>query len=186
MQCRLAMKSDAKEAADYIHLAIHDIAEALTGEKETEKIRNVLSDLFHQENNRLSYQNSIVAEVDGNVAGILVAYSGDDAEKLDRPILERLKKKGKNHIESFDQEADKGDYYIDTVSVGPDFQGRGIGTILIQKAEQVAQDKGFTRVTLNVAEDNPGAKRLYEKLGYMKEKVIMINGHEFDYMVKEI
>ncbi|MED3654953.1 GNAT family N-acetyltransferase [Heyndrickxia sporothermodurans] len=186
MECRLAMKSDAKEAADYIHLAIHDIAEALTGEKETEKIREVLSELFRQENNRLSYQNSIVAEIDGKVAGILIAYSGDDAVELDKPILERLKRIGKSHVEPFDNEADKGDYYIDTVSVVPDFQGRGIGTFLIQSVEQVAKDKGFTRVSLNVAEDNPGAKRLYEKLGYMKEKNIMINGHEFDYMVKSV
>ncbi|MGE8203309.1 GNAT family N-acetyltransferase [Heyndrickxia sp. NPDC080065] len=185
MKCRYAEKNDAKEAAYLIHLAIHDIAESLTGESEQTKIREVLAQLFSQEDNRLSYQNCLVMEVDNNLAGIIIAYAGDDAEALDKPILERLYRKSDESSISLDKEADHGDYYLDTVSVKPEYQGKRIGTLLIQEAEKLASRKGYNRVSLNVAEDNPRAKQLYIKLGYNKVKVIEINGHEYDYMVKQ-
>lgn len=186
MNCRPAEKRDAKEAAYLIHLAIKDIADTLTGETETEKIRNELAQMFSQENNRLSYQNCLVMEEDDQVIGLAIAYAGDDAEALDKPIIDRLMKKtGKNSIQ-LDKETKPGDYYIDTVSVHPDGQGKGIGSTLFKEVEKLAKIKGFQQTSLNVADDNPRAKKLYTKLGYIKEKVIEINGHEYDYMIKVI
>ena len=43
---------------------------------------------------------------------------------------------------------------------------QGIGTALIQAAEDAARRLGHRRVTLSVGLDNPGAQRLYEGLGY--------------------
>lgn len=48
------------------------------------------------------------------------------------------------------------------------FQGKGIGTRLIQEAESILIDRGFGIVTIAVAKDNNGALRLYERLGYRK------------------
>lgn len=186
MYCRPAEKKDSVEAAYLIHLAIKDIADALTGEKETDKIRAELAHLFQQENNRLSYQNCLVIEEHEKVIGIAIAYAGDDAEKLDKPIIERLiKKTGNNHIQ-LDKEAEPGDYYIDTVSVHPLGQGKGIGSLLFKEVEKLAKSKGFHQLSLNVAEDNPRAKKLYTRLGYKKDKVIEITGHEYDYMIKTV
>jgi GNAT superfamily N-acetyltransferase len=44
---------------------------------------------------------------------------------------------------------------------------RGIGTALIRAAEDAARRRGHDRVTLAVGVDNPGARRLYERLGYV-------------------
>ncbi len=186
MKLRTANKTDAPEAARLIHLAIKDIAEKLTGEKEESKIQHELTELFTQEQNRFSYQNASVMIAGGKLAGMFIAYSGDEAEMLDQLILDRvIKKTGETDI-SFDQEADKSDYYLDTLSVHPDFQRRGIGSLLLQYFEKVANQKGFTTVSLNVAQDNPKAKELYVKLGYKKKKAIMINDHQYDYMVKNL
>ena len=50
--------------------------------------------------------------------------------------------------------------------VGP-LWGRGIGTALIRAAEATARRFGHDRLLLGVGVDNPGARRLYERLGYV-------------------
>lgn len=47
-------------------------------------------------------------------------------------------------------------------------QGQGIGTALIAAAEAIAQDWGREYVGLGVGLDNPAARRLYERLGYVE------------------
>ena len=45
-------------------------------------------------------------------------------------------------------------------------QRRGIGTALIHAGEASARRLGHRRLALGVGLDNPGARRLYERLGY--------------------
>jgi GNAT superfamily N-acetyltransferase len=50
--------------------------------------------------------------------------------------------------------------------VGP-LQRRGIGTALLRAAEDTARRLGYEQITLAVGVDNPGARRLYERLRYV-------------------
>lgn len=181
---RAAVKNDAKPAAELIRVANGDIAELLTGKTKPQNVRDTLALYFREDINRFSYKNIWIASVMDKVAGLVITYPGEDAARLDKTILNRLRKKQGNPLKSFDQEADEKDYYIDTLSVHPKFQGHGIGTALIKKAETVAKEKGYKRISLNVAHGNVSAKHLYKKLGYTEEKVIQINKHNYDYMVK--
>jgi ribosomal protein S18 acetylase RimI-like enzyme len=52
------------------------------------------------------------------------------------------------------------------VRVLPCLQGHGIGARLIGAAESLLLARGFRGATLTVDIDNPGARRLYERLGY--------------------
>ncbi len=56
--------------------------------------------------------------------------------------------------------------YVYSFRVKPAYRGQGIGTRLMQAAEADLRARGFRLVTLNVAKDNPLARRLYERLGY--------------------
>lgn len=56
--------------------------------------------------------------------------------------------------------------YIYGFRVRPQFRGRGIGSRLLLQAEKDLVQRGFKRITLNVARDNPAARRLYERFGY--------------------
>lgn len=181
---RPAIKRDAKVAAELIHIAIDDIAEQLTGETIKDDIRQTLAQFFQEENNRLSFQNTIVADIQGEVAGIMITYSGEAAPQLDENILTRLRKKTNNQEIFLDKEADAGDFYIDTICVHAKFQGYGIGTALLKEAEKLALKKGYHRISLNVAMDNPAAKKLYKNMDFKEDKVIPINGHPYEYMVK--
>jgi RimJ/RimL family protein N-acetyltransferase len=50
--------------------------------------------------------------------------------------------------------------------LGP-FQRRGIGTALIRWGEDTARQLGHRRLAIGVGVDNPSARRLYERLGYI-------------------
>lgn len=51
----------------------------------------------------------------------------------------------------------------------PALQKLGIGTRLLAAAEDALRNRGFTSIELGVEKDNPGARRLYERLGYQEE-----------------
>lgn len=57
----------------------------------------------------------------------------------------------------------------------PDQRGRGVGSALIAAAERLAEPSGVLRI--GVALDNPDARRLYERAGYVATGEV----EEYDY-----
>ncbi|XP_077977411.1 uncharacterized protein LOC144432971 [Glandiceps talaboti] len=64
---------------------------------------------------------------------------------------------------------DIGVCYIDHICVDANFRGKGIGKVLMERAEYEARIMGCTRMSLLVAKDNR-AKHLYERQGYVVTK----------------
>jgi ribosomal protein S18 acetylase RimI-like enzyme len=56
--------------------------------------------------------------------------------------------------------------YLYSLRVRPDWQGQGLGTRLIRAAESALRARGFRVAVIAAGKDNPGARRLYERLGY--------------------
>src|SRR3954454_10951371 len=57
--------------------------------------------------------------------------------------------------------------YIWAVRVFPFLRGLGIGSRLIQAGEAIAREQHCTSAEIGVEKDNPDARRLYERLGYV-------------------
>jgi GNAT superfamily N-acetyltransferase len=55
---------------------------------------------------------------------------------------------------------------IQDVFVTPELRGRGIGAELSRAAEELAWERGHTRVSISASVANEGALRLYRRLGY--------------------
>jgi len=55
---------------------------------------------------------------------------------------------------------------LGAVAVHRDVRGQGVGTRLVQAALAHAREQGFDAVSLGVIDTNPGARRLYERLGF--------------------
>lgn len=55
-----------------------------------------------------------------------------------------------------------------SIAVHPDFQGIGLGKLLIDETEQIAQLRGFTQMHLTVSTANFKAIRFYERQGWIK------------------
>ena len=109
-----------------------------------------------------SYRNSIVAEVDGDIAGALLGYPvAAEPDAIDPantppmfiPLLEL-------------ENLAAGTWYVNAVATFPDARGLGIGSKLMQRAEQEANSLGLCGTSLIVSDANEGARRLYNRLGY--------------------
>jgi ribosomal protein S18 acetylase RimI-like enzyme len=56
--------------------------------------------------------------------------------------------------------------HISDVIVAPEGQGRGIGSLLMAKAEEWARAQGFRWLTLSVFAQNVRAREVYKRLGF--------------------
>lgn len=185
---RKATLEDATQVAPLIYAAIGDIANRLTGELSLHQIIDQLAFLFCQKDNRHSYVNTYVAvrtTQPNEVLGILVLYSGEDGLAMDLSLQKWLKDKSAKSIQ-IDQEAHCDEFYVDTICVHANNRGQGIGTKLLLFAEEIAQQKGFSKLSLNVEMGKVDAIRLYEKIGYVITEPWTIIGEPFHHMVKKI
>jgi ribosomal protein S18 acetylase RimI-like enzyme len=55
---------------------------------------------------------------------------------------------------------------IHDLAVIPDYRGRGIGRLLLERVEAKGHDLGCCKLTLEVREDNHRAQRLYQRFGF--------------------
>lgn len=55
--------------------------------------------------------------------------------------------------------------HLEVLSV---LRNRGYGTSIIRAAEDLVRARGHPRITLGVGVENPAARRLYERLGYVE------------------
>lgn len=56
--------------------------------------------------------------------------------------------------------------YLYSLRVMEAFQGHGLGTRLVKRAEEAIIERGYRWATIAVAQNNAGALRLYQRLGY--------------------
>ena len=52
------------------------------------------------------------------------------------------------------------------LAVDPDFQGRGIARKLLEKAEEIAVERGFTNLRIDTNNNNQATQALFPKMGY--------------------
>lgn len=65
------------------------------------------------------------------------------------------------------------------VRILPVLQRLGIGQRLLLCCEEVARARGCRQVELTVEQDNPGARRLYERLGYQLVGTLRAGGDQW-------
>ena len=57
------------------------------------------------------------------------------------------------------------------IYIHQDFQNIGLGTIMMKRAIELANERGFHRLGLTVVADNHRAIKVYEKVGFKKEGI---------------
>ena len=68
-------------------------------------------------------------------------------------------------------EAESGEAYVDLVGVAPEYQGRGLGRqLMLAGLAELRRLPGLRQVNLTVAAGNTAAMRLYDSLGFVKER----------------
>ena len=183
---REAVRSDAVMAVPLILQAIGDIAFVLTGTTDGHEAASIIKDFFGQEATRISYQNALVIEREGQLIGLAILYDGAKARELDLPLERAAAHRSGDAGYCIPTEADASEFYLDTLSVHPSCQGRGWGGKLIEAACDRARKLGHRHLALLVDVENGLAKRLYERLGFRADHRKWIAGHEYFHMVRSL
>ena len=55
---------------------------------------------------------------------------------------------------------------VEDLFVHPDYRSKGVGRQILSRAEQLAEERGYSRLGLGVSVDNPRARSLYQRCGY--------------------
>ncbi|MBO9585049.1 MAG: GNAT family N-acetyltransferase [Flavobacterium sp.] len=165
MNIRKAEKTDAGNIAPILLLAMEDIIYKFIAKEDYASAKDFLQYFIERENNQYSYQNCFVAEENNEIIGAVNIYNGTDIEALRAPIVEYVRK---NHNPEFDPEFETraGEFYIDSLGVNPNHQGKGIGSKLLQFLIEKYVHENNETLGLLVEEGNPLAKNLYLKLGF--------------------
>jgi ribosomal protein S18 acetylase RimI-like enzyme len=110
-----------------------------------------------------SYRHAHVLLRCGQVAGMLLGY-----RLPEHPDMSALEGCPKVVLPLLELEAQvPGSWYVNAVATMPGQRGLGVGTRLMQLAEQLALESAAAALSLIVAAENTGASRLYERLGYV-------------------
>jgi ribosomal protein S18 acetylase RimI-like enzyme len=181
---RAARKEDAQTAIPLFMTVYSGFVKTLAGAMSEQDVLATLIQFFQTEGNRLGYQNTLAAEGELGVVGLLLAYHGSLSDDLDRPLIEYMCSVCKNPALTLDREAGEDEFYIDTVAVAPTFANQGIGTALMGAVEEWAQRLHYHKLALNVYRENEGAYRLYQRLGYSVSEEIYIADRRYFHMVK--
>lgn len=129
-----------------------------------------------------SWKNTLIAEVNGIPAGMLTSYDGRYYHEMRGRTMALIKKHLGIEFNNMEDEAETGEYYLDSLAVMPEFRGNGIGRTLLQKGIDQGHALGLT-VTLAVDPSNPIAKRLYLSLGFVSAGTLFIFGHNYEKMI---
>lgn len=172
---RKAVQSDAHFIAQIVAMAIGD-EDALIQYCGNNYI-SVLTEIASHENTQYSWQNSLVAEVDGMVAGAVIGYDGALLSILRNGTFAILQTLVGQTPEIAD-ETQTGEYYLDSIGVLPQYRGSGLGRLLVDEFCKQAFSNGHNRVGLIVDFNNPNAERLYTSLGFERVGIKPFFGHQ--------
>ncbi|KQC02139.1 GNAT family N-acetyltransferase [Pedobacter sp. Hv1] len=179
---RKATKEDTKAIAQLMVAAMEDLAKQFTATENIAEAFKLFEYFCGQTQNQYSFENTLVYLVDNEIAGSITIYDGALIENLRRPFFDYIQKNYHTNPFEMELESGPGELYIDTLSVNPYYQGRGIGQQLISAAIEWAKTRGHQKVGLLVDQDNPNAKRLYERLGFVKENDRLLLGKPHEHL----
>lgn len=184
---RRAQPQDAVVAVPLIIEANGDIADRLTGETTPTAVEQAFITLFQREDNRFSYLYSYVAVETSTqqILAVLVAYNGAEVVALDANLTQWLRNKN-DPLAVVETEAHKDEYYVDILCVQPTARGKGIGTKLLQYAEQLTIQQGFHKLALNVEPAKDKAIKLYTSLGFAMTETWFIINEPYYHLVKTV
>lgn len=165
-EIRKAIPTDYKQVAPLIVQAMEDLACAFANTNDPTKSYPLFEYFFQQTANQYSFENTLVFEENGKIAGSLIAYDGKYLPKYREPFLKYIAEHYNVRDLVIENETLKGELYIDTISVYPSHQGKGIGKKLLAAIQNKAQAEGHKKIGLLVDLKNPNAKKLYSALGY--------------------
>lgn len=163
---RKAKPEDFKQVAPLIVQAMEDLACAFSNANTIENSYPLFEHFFQETANQYSFEHTLVYDEKGVIMGSITFYDGQFLSKYRKPFMDYIAEKYSVKDLVIEDETVPDEVYIDTVSVSPKYQGRGIGKKLIAAAIAQSKVENHKRIGLLVDFKNPSAKKLYSALGF--------------------
>jgi ribosomal protein S18 acetylase RimI-like enzyme len=163
---RPARKSDASEIALLVNIAVHGgIARGWAAD---ERAKGTYDPIevgrleMMREDTVFGWPSVTIAEQQDEVAGMLLGYRKADEKRqvpANTPPFMRP-------IEELEEEA-VGLWFVSMLGVHVGWRGKGVGSVLLDVAEERRREKEAGGLALIVEDGNTGARRLYERRGFL-------------------
>lgn len=173
--------NDSKSIATCLLFAMEEIVYKFIGKIDFQKAEEFMNYFATKESNQYSYQNCWIAEEDGKVIAAVNVYDGAELKQLRQPIIDYIKSNFKRELE-IEDETRAGEYYIDSLGVRPEHQGKGIGSKLLQSLIDEHVIKNGRTLALLVDEENADARRLYVRLGFQSAGKQILLGKTMEHL----
>lgn len=183
---RKATPADYKTVAFLMLQAMQDMGCIFTNTTDYRNAIPLFELFFKSDGNQYSYENTLVYEKDGLIAGTITAYDGSLLHTYRAPFFKHLEMTYGLIDFYAEEETQAGEFYIDTLSVAQHAQGQGIGSSLLQAAITLAKKLGHQKVGLLVNSHNPQAKKLYRRIGFQTIDQKYFLGGEYAHMQIEV
>ena len=176
IQIRPAQPGDAEVAAVLLYSAYtHTHVTYPLPEEHESKFIGRLQHFFRRDGNRFSYQYIQVAVQNSGVVGLVLSFGGRDEARLNATAGSWL-----------EREAQDDEWYVDALAVLENWGRKGIGTRLLQGAEQQARQYHYRKIALHVAPGNTQAFDLYAHLHYGVTLQTFLYQRPYVRMVKQL
>jgi ribosomal protein S18 acetylase RimI-like enzyme len=168
---RKATPDDTERIAEIMHGEAGQEATTIAGCEEAAIAFGMA--MVRMKNSPQGWQHSTVAELDGEVVGVLQSNAGDFTITPSLAFL-AVRILGVSVITALPRQRARqrvdiphpvGSYYVAELHTHPTFRNCGIGGALLDHAEREARWAGLRLMSLNTTTINP-ARRLYERHGY--------------------
>lgn len=186
---RPATKYDAEFIARNIFMAfLVDMSEYSPEERDS-LVRNMAA-VCRREDTFYSWRNTIIAESDGQPAGVAIAYDGARYKEMRQATIPLIVKFMTVvfgiGFENMPDEAGPGEFYLDTLAVKPEMRHRGIASDLMKAVVESAREKGIPLCTLAVDPVNDKARSLYGQMGFQESHMMRIFGEDYIIMARKL
>jgi ribosomal protein S18 acetylase RimI-like enzyme len=122
-------------------------------------------------------EDTIIARIDGKVVGYL-SFKTSLSRHRNNTMLHEVVNRHQNwrsvFFHAIEHTPESDELYITMIAVSEETRGVGVGKKLLQKVYETAKEREMKFVTLHVILENPDAKRLYNREGFVEEKRIRL------------
>jgi GNAT superfamily N-acetyltransferase len=200
---RPARPADAKAASRLLFDSFPKMASFIIGLGSEERAKAILARLFVLKGNRFSFENTVVFQYQGRIAGVGIAFPGKDLGKLNRRlgrlVLKQYKLRGKLALIIrtwplvFIKEAARDEYLLSNLAVRKRYHDQGLDERLLSHIEENVVKLECLKMAVMTCIGDKDSRKFYEDHGYRTKAIQLESNKRVPYfgagylrMVKEL